>query len=332
MFHKHRISLAIGRKFANAGKCMLTDKAHPSTRGRKFSVNQPDRRRIRNGGRSSETPGLRKLAPSLRSGSGKTGYLFGLVVWLIAWFPSPHSDATLSSAEARRIGKKIWQNECNGTISGLTSWNSGENFASLGIGHFIWYPEGVEGPFEESFPKLLAFMESRGTKLPESIAATSSRHCPWRTRAEFLKAHDTPKMKELRGFLANTVDLQSEFLVDRLSRSLPKMLAEATPQDQERVRSNFNSLLASSEGCYALVDYVNFKGEGVLHSERYQSQGWGLLQVLEEMKTGSSRAVQEFSRAATVVLKRRVANAPAARNEQRWLAGWLKRVNSYSRD
>jgi hypothetical protein len=242
------------------------------------------------------------------------------------------ASATLSSADAQRIGKKIWQNECNGTIAGLTSWNTGENFASLGIGHFIWYPEDAKGPFEESFPKLLTFMESRGTKPTGFLATNASRHCPWKNRAEFLSAQNTPKMKELRSFLAETVDVQSEFLVDRLSRSLPKMLAEAAPQHQESVRANFNSLLTSSQGCYALVDYVNFKGEGVLHSERYQGQGWGLLQVLEEMKTGSSSAVQEFSRAATVVLKRRVANAPPARNEQRWLAGWLKRVNSYSRD
>jgi hypothetical protein len=40
-----------------------------------------------------------------------------------------NASAAFSSTEARRIGKRIWQNECNGTISGLTSWNSGENFA-----------------------------------------------------------------------------------------------------------------------------------------------------------------------------------------------------------
>ena len=48
----------------------------------------------------------------------------------------------LGGAELDRIGKRIWQNECGGTADGLTSWNAGENFASLGIGHFIWYPKG----------------------------------------------------------------------------------------------------------------------------------------------------------------------------------------------
>jgi hypothetical protein len=132
--------------------------------------------------------------------------------------------------------------------------------------------------------------------------------------------------------LADTVDLQSQFLVERLQTSLPKMMEETAPANRSSVHANFDALLSSGPGCYALVDYVNFKGEGVLHSERYQGQGWGLLQVLEEMNTGAQNPVSEFSRSAARVLKRRVANAPPARNEQRWLAGWLKRVNSYTRD
>ena len=239
--------------------------------------------------------------------------------------------AVPSGAEALRIGHKIWQNECNGTLSGLTSWNSGENFASLGIGHFIWYPEGERGPFEESFPKLLAFLKRRGTRLP-SFLENVSQPCPWKNRAEFLRAQDTAQMKELRRFLADTIDGQSAFLVARLTDSLPRMLEEATAPDRERVRQNFEALLQRSKGCYALVDYVNFKGEGVLHSERYDGRGWGLLQVLQEMKTNGQAPETEFAHAAATVLQRRVANSPPARNEQRWLAGWLKRVNSYNRD
>ena len=56
-----------------------------------------------------------------------------------------------------------------------------------------------------------------------------------------------------------------------------------------------------------------------------------LLQVLEEMNgypTGRA-ATAEFSRAASAVLTRRVSNAPAARGEKRWLAGWLNRCKTY---
>src|SRR5204863_6036271 len=88
----------------------------------------------------------------------------------------------LSHGDTLRIGKKIWQNECNGTIAGLTSWNEGENFASLGIGHFIWYPKGVRGPFDESFPKFVSFAAARRVKLPEVVRTKGD--CPWNSRAE----------------------------------------------------------------------------------------------------------------------------------------------------
>ena len=242
------------------------------------------------------------------------------------------SGITLSHTDALRIGKRIWQNECNETISGLTSWNEGENFASLGIGHFIWYPKGQRGPFEESFPKLISFISSRGAKLPKLLLGGAEQPCPWTSRAEFLRAQHTAEMNQLRQFLAGTVDLQTEFLIARLQSALPKMLNEAAPSDRANVQQQFERLARTPQGCYALVDYVNFKGEGVLHTERYQGQGWGLLQVLEGMHgaAGDAAPVDEFARAAKAVLIRRVQNAPAERHESRWLSGWIRRVNSYS--
>ena len=239
---------------------------------------------------------------------------------------------TLSHEEALGIGKKIWQNECKGTVSGLTSWNAGEDFASLGIGHFIWYPEGKRGPFEESFPKLVAFMSAHGAKLPNLLLGAANLHCPWNSRPEFLHAQQTAEMKQLRQFLTDTVDLQAQFLVDRLQHALPKMLDETAPSNRVGVQQQFERVVGSAQGSYALVDYVNFKGEGVLHTERYHDQGWGLLQVLEEMRPANADATAEFARAAKAVLTRRVHNSPPARNESRWLPGWINRVNSYSRN
>src|SRR5947209_14646079 len=134
---------------------------------------------------------------------------------------------SLSREDALKIGKKIWQNECNGTISGLTSWNAGEDFASLGIGHFIWYPKGRRGPFEESFPNLVSFISKRGAKLPALLLGTGEKPCPWNSRTEFLRAQHSTEMNQLRSFLVDTIDLQAEFLIARLESSLPKMLAEA---------------------------------------------------------------------------------------------------------
>jgi hypothetical protein len=257
---------------------------------------------------------------------------FLAVIVVVSWSHTV-SGITLSHGEALRIGKRIWQNECNGTIAGLTSWNEGENFASLGIGHFIWYPKGRRGPFEESFPKLVTFISSRWAELPKLLLKTDELSCPWNSRAEFLHAQQTPEMKQLRQFLADTVDLQAEFLIARLQNALPKMLEEAAPSSRLNVQRQFERVVGTAQGCYALADYVNFKGEGVLHTERYQGEGWGLLQVLEGMQGtgGGAAAVNEFSRSAKAVLIRRVRNAPAQRQDSRWLSGWLQRVNSYSR-
>lgn len=264
------------------------------------------------------------------SSKGKPRCLLCALVCL-ALVQASAADITLSPVEARRIGNKVWQNECNGSIAGLTSWNEGEDFASLGIGHFIWYPKGRPGPFEESFPELVRFISGRGVKLPQFLLGDGERPCPWNSRAEFLRAEQTLKMKELRRFLADTVDLQAQFLITRLQAALPKMLAEAAPSERAMVEQNFHRVASSAVGRYALVDYVNFKGEGVLRSERYKDEGWGLLQVLSEMRATESDAVKEFSHAASGVLRRRVANSPPERHEAKWLHGWLNRVNSYSR-
>lgn len=238
----------------------------------------------------------------------------------------------LSKAEAARIGRKIWQNECAGTVAGLTSWNTGENFASLGIGHFIWYPKGVRGPFDESFPELVKFAAGRGARLPQVVLDHQNSGCPWQTRAEFLAASEGREMKELRQFLVDTVDVQAEFLVRRLQKALAKMLGAAPAADRANIERQFERVATTATGCYALVDYVNFKGEGVLDSERYRGQGWGLMQVLQGMNGsgGGPAAAREFAASAGRVLTRRVENSPPERRESRWLPGWLKRLNTYT--
>jgi hypothetical protein len=230
----------------------------------------------------------------------------------------------LTDAELERIGKRVWQNECSGSRDGLTSWNSGEDFASLGIGHFIWYPKGQDGPFEESFPKLAKFLSSRGVK----TAPWMTGDCPWNSRADFQADFRSERMNELRDMLAGTVKLQSEFLADRMRGALPKMLDAADSNTRDRVKSNFQRMLSSGAGTFALIDYVNFKGEGTNPKERYEGQGWGLLQVLETMDSEGA-APAAFGRAAAQVLERRVKNSPTARNEAKWLAGWKNRVRAY---
>jgi hypothetical protein len=237
------------------------------------------------------------------------------------------NGAVLSDAELDAVGRRVWQNECRGSRDGLTSWNSGENFASLGIGHFIWYPQGIEGPFEESFPKLVAFLGKHEVKLPEWLKPSTD--CPWNTQAAFQAAFRSQKMNELRDLLASTIRLQSRFLVRRMEEALPKLLAEAPPSDRVRVRENFERLAATGTGTFALIDYVNFKGEGTNPAERYKGEGWGLLQVLNEMRSDTN-PVTDFARSAAIILERRMRNSPPERSEARWRAGWKARVQRYA--
>jgi len=239
---------------------------------------------------------------------------------------SSESSISLSDSQALAIGNRIWQNECAGTVSGLTTWNTGEDFPSLGIGHFIWYPPGKKGPFEESFPRLLAFYQANNVDLPAWLANADGS--PWKTKAEFEAARNSPQMTELRQLLAATVGLQARFAALRLEAALPKMLSAAPASQREKIKANFYRVAREPMGLYALMDYVNFKGEGTSPTERYDNHGWGLLQVLEEM--GPGPALPAFAQAANKVLTRRVENSPPSRNEARWLPGWRNRLATYT--
>jgi hypothetical protein len=235
-------------------------------------------------------------------------------------------EIKISDAEADRIGKKIWRNECAGTRDGLTAWNKGEDFPSLGIGHFIWYPQGKRGPFKESFPALKDYLQLQGVKLPGWLAAAKA--CPWSDRAAFMADFRSPRMEELRSLLASTVGQQARFAALRLESALPQMLAAAPASEREKIRRNFYRVANAPGGLYPLMDYVNFKGEGTSPTERYQGEGWGLLQVLAGMSDSGSPTAA-FSQSADRALTRRVELSPPARGEKRWLPGWRNRLATY---
>lgn len=238
----------------------------------------------------------------------------------------PCNSKLLSHDEAHAIGKLVWRNECKGTVEGLTSWNAGEDFASLGIGHFIWYPTGKTGPFQESFPALLSFLKRKKIALPAWL--TPETGCPWESREAFIAGIDSKRMIELRTLLANTISYQVMFMVQRLDEALAK-LVQASPENKEVIEKKFRILASHSAGKYALLDYLNFKGEGLKPAESYQGHRWGLLQVLEHMPLvhEPEHALEQFAHAAKKVLEQRVAHAP--RDESRWLPGWHNRINTY---
>jgi len=238
--------------------------------------------------------------------------------------PDP-TESTLSL-----LGERIYGNECGHQPACLTSWNQGEEFPSLGIGHFIWYQAGQQAPFEETFPALLTYIQAQGVDLPPWLDDADEANSPWVSRDHFYAEFSGQLMLELRQFLAATQSQQTRFIIQRFYASIEQLVAAVPEAQRAAVRQRIQRLAAeeSPYGLYALVDYIHFKGSGLNPGERYQDMGWGLLQVLLSMPDTSPN-LSGFVAAATAQLRRRVANSPPERNEQRWLNGWLARLQTY---
>jgi hypothetical protein len=237
----------------------------------------------------------------------------------------------LSAQAKQKIGQKIWHNESGGKVSGLTHWNVGEEFPSMGIGHFIWYPQGFNGRWTESFPLFIRYAQQRRSKgIPSWVI--NSPHCPWPSREAFTKDFNGTRLSSLRNYLAQNVSLQTDYIIATSRSALPKIMASAPTPHRARIQQNYQKVSTTPNGTYALIDYVNFKGDGTNPTERYNNQGWGLMWVLMEMKKTSSGqgAAREFAASAKRCLDRRIKNSPQARGETRWKAGWHNRCDTYA--
>jgi len=237
----------------------------------------------------------------------------------------------LSDAELSLIADKIFRNEGGGDVDKLVHWNDGEDFASMGVGHFTWYPAGRPARFGNTFPDVLGHLQACGVQMPGWLQQARYTGAPWHSKSELMYAKSTGQVQELQNMLYQTRLLQAEYIVARAQRAMPQLVGAAPASMRSQVGQNLNAVANTPGGWYVLVDYVNFKGEGMNCNAGYKGQNWGLLQVLEEMRPSSpgQEALNEFADAAGRVLVRRVRNSPPARNEARWLAGWSNRLNTY---
>lgn len=271
----------------------------------------------------------------------------------------PAWDEIVASNDFEEIGRKIFHNECSSRDDKLVWWNEVEEFASLGLAHFIWFPrtptKGQRPPFGESFPALLEFLESPeggGHVLPHWL--THDRHCPWGSREELMTSirEGDLRVADLRELLKASKAGQVKFIARRLQKALPDMLAVARKEAEERgeegdaaaaaVEARFYEVATSKGGLYPLIDLVNFKGEGVDASERYDGVGWGLLQALEGMGPGEGggaggpRGVPVRSRFASAAFrnlqKRTATPRGVERGEARWLKGWENHCETWCLD
>ncbi len=242
----------------------------------------------------------------------------------------------LSDASYNWIGARIYQNEARGQEDNLTYWGAGEDFPSLGIGHFIWFPEGVDAPFDEQFPDMVSFVRQQVPKDLEPPAWLQSLDplvAPWTSKEQFDAHWASPETSSLRKWLAATQQHQARFIVSTFEERWRNL--ELPAQQKQHLTGLLQRLVNTPEGLFALIDYYNFKGLGNNPRERYQGEGWGLVQVLELVtqlpadEENCSDIVEQFRDAAASRLHLRVELSLPERNEARWLAGWLKRLDGY---
>lgn len=214
----------------------------------------------------------------------------------------PIPQATdLTDDELLEIGIKIWQNQCgvwdhpekvtHEMKKSITDWE--ENYAQIGIGQSIWYPADENKKFQEDWPHVAQALKEKGYPIEDWMLGV----CPWNNREEFLADFDGDRLKALRKMLAKKALIieQARCVAERLDASLSKIDlaidAETGITNDEKnavkkmIFKKFYKVATEDypRGLYALMDYVHFKGEGVLSTETINGLGWGLRQVLEGM-------------------------------------------------
>ncbi|MDR9497601.1 MAG: hypothetical protein RI556_00335 [Hydrogenovibrio sp.] len=240
----------------------------------------------------------------------------------------------LTGLDTVRLADIIEQNETGGQARFLTYWSPNEPFPSFGIGHFIWVPPGVAVPFEPTFPAMVRFVDAR-VPAPDWLRQPDLPF-PWRDRSHFYQAWSSEELESLRDWLMATKPHQAAFIVQRFQSRLKTQLSELPDPVARALRQRLAPFFQFEAGVLALLDYANFKGIGANPRERYQGQGWGLLDVLQAMpntlfdsQLSSADMLNGFVRAARSVLKQRTQLAPPEKNEQRWLEGWFQRLDGY---
>jgi len=273
----------------------------------------------------------------------------------------------LDEQDYQKIIQYVSGNEFQNDPESSIDWNEGEDFASLGMGHFIWYPEGVEQKFTESFPKMAVVLwrswptssdippqlRSAFNYSKEFIFKSSGevRFCPWAKRTSFFAWKEQNPIEW--GYLISFINhpmikrIQLAYMDQDFREAIVRLYDEVDSNDdlvameassgetvasvRQHLRSVILSLLTSKEGTTALMDYVNFKGDGTDSRMRYSNVGWGLQQVLywTDLKSGSLEQLKSLARAALNRLTRRAMLSGREIEREVWIHGWANRVLGY---
>jgi hypothetical protein len=116
----------------------------------------------------------------------------------------------LENSDYEWIASRVAENETGGQARYLTYWGAGEDFPSFGIGHFIWFPAGVDAPFDETFPALVRFLREQPDipDMPQWLRDLAPFDAPWPDKATFDEALMSSESSSLRRWLEATAAWQ----------------------------------------------------------------------------------------------------------------------------
>ncbi len=126
---------------------------------------------------------------------------------------------------------------------------SKRDFASLGYGHFIWYPAGEPQKFDQTFPDMVQYYIDNRVAIPDWLKRQKDIGLPWSSREEFEGARDRDKrFKELENILINTKGLQTKFFFDRVVDAIPEIVEYLPKEKQEHIKRSYNAVANSQWG------------------------------------------------------------------------------------
>ena len=227
-----------------------------------------------------------------------------------------------------------------GNNNNILLWKEKEKYLSLGVGHFLWYPESANVAKEDqSFINFIAYVEKNAPEYHQQLwyqRYMANPAFPWTSRDTFIADRDAldERYLALVEFLENTKTVQVAFMVDRFNQSVDKMLVGLTEEKRQKLLIEFNRVShepltgkISGEGITAMFNYVGFKGEGTSNQEVYNGVRVGLLQVLLNMPNGSTNLpVDDFIVSAKAILEQRIAQNP---EDSEHRIQWWKTLESY---